>query len=470
VQFTRLAIERLWATVAIFASLCVIGFVAYRTLPINLFPNVPIPVVTITTLYPGANPEEIEIQVTRPIEDAIAGLSKVNDISSTSAESFSSVVVLFSDDADLNQIAGDVERRVSTVVGEFPTGAERPVVLKLNIDDEPVMRLALIADSLPPDALYRIAKDQVLPQFESIGGVSQANLVGGRADEVHVDVDPVRLSAFGVSLGQVQQALGGANAAIPGGRLTQGAKQYELQVTGRVTRAEDLADIVVGGQPGKPVRVRDVATVRRAPSEETQITRTNGQQSILINLTQSTGSNLTDVTDQVRARLDGIRATLPPNTHLEVISDATPFIRESLGGIQEELVVAVFLTAIVLLLFLHEFRAAAIVLLSIPTTLLTTFFLMQLMGFSLNFLSMLGLTLTIGVLVDDSIVVLENILRHLGRGERPFGPRSWGGPRLVSQRSPSPSSMSWFSPRRASCRDRSAASSESSGSPSPAPP
>lgn len=417
--FTRLAIEKVWATIAIFGALCVIGLVAYFSLPINLFPNVPIPVVTITTLYPGANPQELEIQVTRPIEDAVASLSKVKDIQSTSAESFSSVVVIFEDSADLNLIASDVERRVNTVVGEFPTGAERPIVLKLDIGAEPVMRLALIDDTLTPGEIYRLAKDQVLPALESIGGVSQATLIGGRSEEIHVDVDPTRLSAFGVGLGQVQQALAAANASIPGGRLTQGTKQFELQVTGRVARPEDLGDVVVGGQPGRPVRLRDVATVRRSATEETQITRTNGKQAILITLGQATGSNLTDVTDEVRARLDGIRADLPPTADLRVVSDATPFIRNSLGGIQEELVVAVILTAIVLLLFLHEVRAAAIVLVSIPTTLLITFFLMQLMGFSLNFLSMLGLTLTIGILVDDSIVVLENILRHLARGERP---------------------------------------------------
>ncbi len=419
-QFTRLAIQRLWATSAIFASLCVIGLVSYVTLPINLFPNVPIPIVTITTIYPGANPQEIEIQISRPIEDAIAGLSKVVDISSTSAESFSSVVVVFADSADLNQIASDVERRVNTIVGEFPTGAERPIVLKVDLGAEPIMRLALVDSTLPPADLYRLAHDQVLPALESIGGVSQAQLIGGRDEEIHVDVDPVRLSAFGVGLGQVQQALAAANSSIPGGRLTQGARQFDLQVTGRVTHIEDLGDIVVGGQPGKPVRVRDVATVRRAATEETQFTRSNGEQAILITLAQSTGTNLTDVTDTVRSRLDGLRAGLPPTSQLLVVSDATPFIKNSLHGIQDELVVAVFLTAVVLLLFLHEIRAAGIVLLSIPTTLLTTFLLMELMGFSLNFLSMLGLTLTIGILVDDSIVVLENILRHLGRGEEPF--------------------------------------------------
>ncbi|MFN8638749.1 MAG: efflux RND transporter permease subunit [Dehalococcoidia bacterium] len=418
--FTRLAIERLWATIAIFGALCLIGAVAYFSLPINLFPNVPIPIVTVSTLYPGANPQEIETQITRPIEDAVASLNKVKDVSSTSADSFSTVIVQFADSADLNQIASDVERRVNTVVGNFPSGAERPVVLKVDLGAQPVMRLALVDDSLRPEELYRLAKDQVLPSIESIGGVSQAGLVGGRKEEIHVDVDPTRLAAFGISLAQLQQVLGGANASIPGGQLTQGTRQFDLQVTGRTGRPEDLAELVVGGQPGKPVRVRDVATVTRSATDEAQLTRSNGKQAILITIAQATGSNLTDVTDAVRARLDGIRAGLPPTTDLRVIQDSTPFIRNSLGGIQEELIVAVFLTAIVLLLFLHEIRAAAIVLLSIPTTLLITMFLMQLMGFSLNFLSTLGLTLTIGILVDDSIVVLENILRHLDRGERPF--------------------------------------------------
>ncbi len=415
--FTRLAMTRAAATSAIFLALAVAGLIAYRTLPINQFPSVDIPVVTIVTVYPGANPREMETQVTRPLEDAVAGLTDIDIIASVSGQGFSAVTVRFEDSADSSTIAQDVERRISGAASLFPSGAERPTVTKIDFGQVPVMQVAIYDNTLTPEQLYRLAKEDLLPSIEQINGVSQVELVGGRKEEVLISVDPARLAAYGLSLMQVQNALAAANVSIPGGSVTQGPRQFEIEVSGRFERSEDLARIVVA--PG-PVRLGDLAVVTQGAIEATQTTRVNGAQAILLAIGQQSGSNLTDVTDAVRAGIPGLEMRLPPTSQLVVVQDITPFVRGSLTGIQEELVFSVVLTSIILLLFLHNARAAGIVLLSIPTTLLTTFVLMQLMGFSLNFLSMLGLTLTIGILVDDSIVVLENILRHLARGERPF--------------------------------------------------
>ena len=417
---TRLAVMRLWATTAIFLALSVAGFVAFRTLPVNRFPSVQIPVVTIVTVYPGANPREIETQVTQPIEDAIAGLSNLDFISSTSSDGFSAVVVQFTDKADDSKIASDVERRVNNITAKFPSGVRTPIVQKIDLGAVPVMQVAVVDDVLTAQELSKVVDDTLIPAIEQISGVSQVVVVGARKDEVQVEVDPVRLAAYGISLQQVQGALAASNASVPGGRVTQGPRQFDLQVNGRVTRPEDLGDIVVGGSAAGQIRVRDIARVVAGATEETQITRANGKQALLVAIAQQGGSNLTDVTDAVRKNIPTLEQQLPASSQLQVVQDATPFVRNALDGIEHELVIAVFLTSVILLLFLHNIRAAAIVLLSIPTTLLTTFILMQLMDFSLNFLSMLGLTLTIGILVDDSIVVLENIMRHLGRGEPPF--------------------------------------------------
>ncbi len=415
-SFTRLAITRAGATSAIFLALAIAGYFAFRGLPINQFPSVDIPVVAIVTIYPGANPKEMETQVTRPIEDAVAGLSNVKTITSVSGQGFSSVVIEFSESADSAAIAQDTERRISGPVGQFPTGANRPTVTKINFDQAAVMQVAVADNTLAPEQLYRVAKDQVLPRIEQINGVSQVALVGGRKNEVRIAIDPGRLAAYGLSLAQVQGALAAANTSIPGGSITQGPRQFELEVTGLYKNAEDLARVVVAAGP---VRLGDLGTVTVGATELTQTTRVNGKQAILIAIGQQSGSNLTDVTDGVRASIPAIAASLPASSDLIVVQDTTPSVRASITGIQEELIFAVVLTSIILLLFLHNARAAGIVLLSIPTTLLTTFIIMQFLGFSLNFLSMLGLTLTIGILVDDSIVVLENIMRHLARGERP---------------------------------------------------
>ncbi len=415
--FTRLAITRAGATAAIFLALAIAGWVAFRGLPINQFPSVDIPVVSIVTVYPGANPKEMETQVTRPLEDAVAGLNDIKTITSVSGQGFASIVIQFNDRADSATLAQDVERRITSPVSQFPSGVNRPTVTKINFDQAPVMQIAVADNTLSPEQLYRLTKDQVLPGVEQVNGVSQVELVGGRKDEVRVAIDPARLAAYNLSLAQVQNALAGANASIPGGSVTQGPKQFELEVTGLFARAEDLTRVVVA--PG-PVRLGDLGTVTVGATELTQTTRVNGAQAILLAIGQQSGANLTDVTDGVRKAMPGIKASLPASSELVVVQDTTPSVRASLTGIQEELTFAVVLTSVILLLFLHNARAAGIVLLSIPTTLLTTFILMQFMGFTLNFLSMLGLTLTIGILVDDSIVVLENILRHLARGEKPY--------------------------------------------------
>ena len=418
-QLTWLAVTRRAATSVIFLAIALAGVIAYIGLPINQFPEVTFRVVTIVTIYPGANPKEIETQISRPIEDAVASLPNVDFTSSSSSDGFSTVVVRFKDAADAAFISTDVERRVSTVASGFPSGVNRPIVQKIDLAQAPVMRLAVVDAELAPEVLYERVRTEVLPVLEGVTGVSQVEIVGGRKPEIHVAVDPERLAAYRITLSQVQQALAGGNASLPGGSVTRGEQLLELQVNALLQRPEDVGEIVVAGSAGRPVRVRDLATVREEPAALTQLARVNGEQALLIALAKASGANLTDVTDEVRAHIPAIEARLPASSHLVVVSDETPFVRRSLDGIQQELLIAILLTSVVLLVFLHNPRAAGIVLLSIPTTLLSTFIVMQWLGFSLNFLSTLGLTLTIGILVDDSIVVLENILRHLDRGEEP---------------------------------------------------
>jgi len=393
------------------------GAASCQTLPINQFPNVVIPIVSISTLYPGANPEEVESQVTSPIEDGVSGLSNVDTVTSTSAEGFSSIVVVFTDAADPDRVRQLVEQQVTAILGNFPTGVERPVVSQLDLTQAPIMQLALSDPSLTPQQLRDVADDRILPVLKRINGVSNVALVGGSSDEIHVTADPILLASYGVSLQQLQSSLASTNAAVPGGTLAEGDRRLDLQVTGRVPRYQDLEDVQIAGTNA---RVRDVAQVTVGTTEQTQLTRVNGTQALLISVGQQSGANLTDVTDSVRQRMEEMRAALPQSSELIVVQDSTPFVRDSLTGIYEEITLAVILTSVILMLFLHRWRAALIVLVSIPATLLTTFIAMQLLGFTLNFLSLLGLTLTIGILVDDSIVVLENIMRRLDHGDRPF--------------------------------------------------
>ena len=416
---TRVSIAKPFVVGLVAAAVALVGLVAYLSLPINQFPNVNIPVVTVTTIYPGAGPEEVELQVSQQIESAVAGLADVDFVTSTSTEGVSLVVVQFSDRANSDLIANTVARQVDAVVGQLLADAQHPSVAKVDPNARPVLQLALVSERLPPEELFRLADGVLRPRLERVTGVSQVGLVGGRQQEVRIEVDPAKLAGHGVALNQVQAALAQSNASTPAGSVAQRGREYTLRVAGLVERPEDFGRIVVGGQPDNPIRLWDVATVRLAAKDPTQLTRVDGSPGVLLRVGKQNGANTTDVADAVDAALAELRARLPAGADLRLVQDDSRFTRQAIDGVRNELLTAVLLTGLVLFLFLHSPRLAFIVLLSIPTTLLAATVGMTLLGFSLNFLSMLALTLSIGILVDDSIVVLESILRRLEAGDAP---------------------------------------------------
>src|SRR5579884_873750 len=281
---TRLSIARPLAVFAIFLAVAVAGLVAYLSLPINLFPNINIPVVTVTTAYPGAGPEEVELQVTANIEDAVAGLSDIDNITSTSSEGVSSVIITFTDRANNDLIGSTVERQVDAAIGTLPADAQRPIVTKLDPNALPVMQIAVVGDRLAPEDLFNLADQTLRPQFERLTGVSQVGVLGGRQQEVRVAVDPQKMAAAGVSLTQVQAALAAANVTTPGGSVSERGTQYSLRVVGQFARPEDFARVVVGGTSDNPVRLGDIATVGLGAADQTQITRVNGHQGVLLRI------------------------------------------------------------------------------------------------------------------------------------------------------------------------------------------
>jgi len=407
-------------SVGAYLAVAIAGLITLVSLPINLFPNVNIPVVTIVSTYPGAGPEEVEVQVTRPIEDAVAGLNDIDILTSTSAEGLSTVVIQFTERANPDLIGTDVERRVNQIAARLPADVDRPTVTKIDFDQAPAIVLGITGPTLAPEELYRIADELVRPELERLNGVAQVAIVGGRQQEVRIEADPERLRARGISLAQIQGSLAAANLNIPSGSISQGGRAYSLRLYGLAATPEDLGRVVVGGTQSAPVRLADVASIRLAARDQTQISRVNREPAVVLRITKQGGANLTDVVDRVRAELPNIRRLVPAESAVTVVQDVSVAIRTSLAGVRDELVFAVFLTSLVLLLFLHRLRVSLIVLMSIPTTLLATLVVMQQLDFSLNLLSALGLTLTIGILVDDSIVVLENILRHRSMGEEPY--------------------------------------------------
>jgi hydrophobic/amphiphilic exporter-1 (mainly G- bacteria), HAE1 family len=416
---TRLSVTKPLAVIAIFIAVAVAGLLAYTALPINLLPNANIPVVTIITTYPGAGPLEVESHVTEVIENSVASINDLDVMTSTSSEGASTIALTFTDKANPDLIATTVERQVNAVVQNLPADAQPPSVSKIDLSALPVMQLAVVSDTLPGTDLFTIADQTLTPEFQKVSGVSQVSLIGGQKQEIQVAIDPLKLAGYGLSLTQIQTALASDNQSSPAGTLESGARAYNLRVNSLVTHPEDLATVAVGGTADAPVYLGDVATIQVTGQVPTGATRVNGHPGVLLRLTQQNGANTTAIADAIDAELPSLRAQLPPDTQLLVVSDTSTSIRTAVAGVQEELITAVILTAIILLIFLHLFRVSLIVLLSIPTTLLAAFIIMGLLGFSLNELSTLGLVLSIGILVDDSIVILENILRHLAEGETP---------------------------------------------------
>ncbi|MBI2941067.1 MAG: efflux RND transporter permease subunit [Chloroflexi bacterium] len=416
---TRIAVLRPLFITMVILAVVVFGLVSYGRLGVDLYPELNYPVVTVVTFYPGASPESVEGLVTIPIEDALSGLGDVDYMASTSAEGVSFVTLVFTDRARPEAAPIDVERKVNAIRANLPADAKPPGIVKADINALPVLNVAL-SGPLSIEELSRLADDRIIPRLNSVNGVASVALIGGRKREIQVSLNHDKLRAYGLSVFQVTGALAQENVNVPSGRLAEAEREYNVRLNALVPTPERLGSIVVAATPAGPVYLRDLAEVRDTTVKRTQINRSSGKDSIGLQITKQATANSLVVTDGVKKTIRALQPTLPDGVQLDVVTDASVFTRSSLNSLQQHLIEAVFLTGVVLLLFLHTWRSTIIVLLAIPTSLIATLAVMYFLGFTLNMMSMMGLALTVGILVDDSIVVLENIFRHLELGETPF--------------------------------------------------
>ena len=417
---TALSVRRPLLMLMAILSVMIFGLIAYGRLGVDLFPSVNFPVVSVTIPYPGASPEVVESLVTRPVEDAVSGLADLDTINSTSSEGVAVVIVTFKDKADPQTVAIEVEKRVNGIRGQLPNDIIAPTILKFDFTAAPIITLGLTGSNVTPAQAFRIADELVRPKLETTNGVGQVSIFGGQQREVQVKVDPNRLRAYNLTLAQVSQALGSENIDAPGGRVDDGSRNLNIRLDARLRSVDQIRDTVVQALPtGGTIRVRDLAEVIDGYKDQTFLARVNGAPGVGISVSKQSSANVTQTAANVRATLAKIRTTLPEGVQLVGIQDSSEFITSSLNGVQRTLLEANILTGIVLLAFLHSWRSTLIVLLAIPTSLIATFAFMYLQGFTFNFLTTLALTLTVGILVDDSIVVLENIFQFLKRGDSP---------------------------------------------------
>ncbi|MBV9546398.1 MAG: efflux RND transporter permease subunit, partial [Chloroflexi bacterium] len=416
---TRLAIRRPLTVLMGILALVLMGGVAYTYLQVDRLPPVQIGVVSVSVGYPNASAENVERLIAEPLENAISGISGVDTITSTSNEGSANVTVQLVDGYDPNQADIDIQEAMGPVARQLPTGATTPVVRKFDPNASPILNLAFTG--APLDQLYDIANNQIQPALAAVPGVGQVNISGGLQREIQIQIDYAKLAAYGITTQQISTALTGANVSIPSGAIPVGGQNVNIVPQGLFQSIQDIQHVVITtSTTGAPITVGDVATVQDTTKTQYSLQRLNGQDAVGLSITANSDANTVQVSDAVQAELKKLQPLLPQGTTTTVVEDQSLFTRASLDSIQRDLAIAVILVAVVILVFLHDWKHTAIVLCAIPTSLISTFLVMYLLHFTLNTMSMMALALMIGILVDDSIVVLENIHRHLQLGESPW--------------------------------------------------
>jgi hydrophobe/amphiphile efflux-1 (HAE1) family protein len=401
----------IFATVLV-ALVVVFGLFGSTRLGVDRFPDVDFPVVSVITRLPGAAPKEVESDISMKIEEAVNTISGIDELRSISNEGVSQVYVTFELEKDIDSAVQEVRDRVGTVQADMPEGVEEPVVQKIDPAATPILYVA-VRSNAPIDRVTEVADKIVRRKIESTAGVGQVSVLGGSKRQINVRLDAARMRALGVTPLDVERAISSSNRTIPGGRLEGGPEQEVLRVRGRADRPEALGDIVVTERKGSPVHVRDVAVVEDGvESPETAALR-NGTPAVFLSIRKQSGSNSVAVVDQVRARIQEMQPELPSGYSLEIVRDNTAIIRTSVAAVVEHLVLGALFAGAVVLLFLGSVRSTVIAAVAIPVSIIGTFALMWLQGFTMNTITMLALALAVGIVIDDAIVVLENIHRTI---------------------------------------------------------
>ena len=392
--------------------LVVLGWFSYQRLGVDLYPKVDMPMVMVQTYLPGAAPEETEARITKPLEEAINTVTGIDELRSVTLEGVSRIMVEFKLDRDVNAGVQDVRDKISAVLDQLPEGTKPPLVARWDMDSLPILTFTVTGYQSMKE-LTEIGKRMIKEPLESVDGVGSIEIVGGREREVHVLVDADRLRATGLSVQQISAALQGQNVEYPGGHMKQGQSENVLRTLGRITAVPDFGKIIVSEQNNKPVLVSDIATVEDGIKEPRSLSRWDGMNAVSLVIRKQSGTNTIEVVDHIFERLHSIEGALPPGVKVIASRDSSEYIRESVHTVQEHLILGGICAAVVVFFFLGSLRSTLIAAIAIPVSIVSTYTLLLWMGFTLNTLSLLALTLAVGIVIDDAIVVLENIFRFI---------------------------------------------------------
>ncbi|RYG60562.1 MAG: efflux RND transporter permease subunit [Alphaproteobacteria bacterium] len=397
-----------------------LGLVGYTSLSVREYPNIDEPVVTVTTSYSGANAQIMESQVTKPLEDSLAGIEGIKFISSVSREGASIINVNFVQSRNPDDAAAEVRDKVSRARGRLPDDVDEPIIAKVEADSSPIIWLVLSSDNLSGAQLSDLADRYVQDRVQTLEGVAEVNIFGTRTYAMRIWLDPLKLAAYDLTAEDIATVLERQNVDVPSGKIEGASREFTVQSTTDLNTAEQFRAMVVATRNGAQIKLADVATVNVGVADDTTTFRYMGKQTVALGIVKQAVANPLDISTALKEVLPDIRSSLPEGVTLNIGNDTTVFIDVSIKNVFHTLIEAVVLVILVILIFLRSFRATLIPLVTIPVSLIGTFFFMQMLGFSVNTLTLLALVLAIGLVVDDAIVVLENIFRHIEDGLEPM--------------------------------------------------
>ncbi len=416
-KIAEVSIKRPTLVIVLFTVLILGGLLSYTSLNYELLPKFSPAVVSVTTVYPGASPSEVENTVSKKIEDAVSSMENIKKLETKSFESLSIVTITLNSGADVDYALNDAQRKVNAILGDLPDDVDPPSLNKFSLDDLPVMTLSA-SGKMDEAAFYDLMDKRIAPVLSRVQGVAQVNLIGGQEREIQVNINATRLQAFGLSLAQVQNAVLSSNLDFPTGSVQTREQDVLIRLAGKYKTVEELRNLVVLNKDGAQVRLKDVADVQDTQKDVEKLARVNQQSSIALQVIKQSDANAVSVSEQITATIQKMQVDYAANgLKIDIANDSSVYTLESADAVIHDLILAIVLVAFVMLFFLHSIRNAVIVMVAIPASLIATFIGMSLLGYSLNLMSLLALSLVVGILVDDAIVVLENIYRHMEMGK-----------------------------------------------------
>lgn len=411
-SLAKLCVRRPVFATMLILSLVVVGGFSYFSLGVDLLPKIDIPTVAVTVSDPGASPEEIETEISKKIEDAVNTIGGLDELRSNSSEGQAQIIITFELSKDGDVAAQEVQNKVNLIRNNLPQNAKAPVVQKFDPDANPIVQIAVSAPRSLRD-LTLVADKLIRQKLENAPGVGQVQLLGGAKREIHVNVDPDKLRAYGFTITDVVNAVHIQNLELPGGSLNAGATEFTVRTMGRITSAQQFNDIAIATRQGYVVKVSDIGTAEDSYEEPRTSGRLNGIPAVTLVVAKQSGANSVTTADEVKKRLDEITATLPKDVRVQVVQDQSAFIKAAIEAIKRHLIEGSFFACIIIYIFLANWRTTLIAAVAIPTSIISAFALMKVMGFTLNQITMLALTLMVGIVIDDAIIVLENIYRFI---------------------------------------------------------